>query len=892
MANGIFMAVGRPRFVVDRAGASVECAARFRGHSREPAVQTRDFFNPLRHSPSSRGQWLQPGYSNDDDVPADHQNDRPRLVPSPVASLLAGSRHPAWEPFMTGVGPGASMNLDGRQPAQPVWRRWLLCAATAIIGVVATVFLSLKIADTDRARSIAELRSRATLLSKNIENRIEDVLLPLSALAVFLESQPSPTIEVFRATARKLQTLGVPIARLSWQPRIPGSTRRSFEAEARRQGLRDYQILKLGPNGDLVPADPSEEYVPIRLEAVDQGFPSAMGFDLATEPVRWAALEMARDTGRPIGVFPLLRQVVVRGRRVYFVGWPLFDAGPPPETTADRRRRLTGFVSAVMPLHHVIAYAMEHSGQTVESVLFQVMDGGSDKGLKPIALVSPGESPQVLPADTKPDMSGQIVFDFKFRDPLQQWAVSVSYPSGALRMQSWTTGGLVGGLSLAATAALVATLFVVMRNAERDRNQRLGVETLMTAVEDTNRALSRANSNLLDREQASVALARDRTRFLAAASHDLRKPLHALSLFTAALARRVTGEEATELVRSIAEVEASLQAMFNSLLDLSRLDMGAVRARIAPVESEPLVRKLVAEFTPLAREKGLSLRVAGRFPCVLTDPGLLESVLRNLLGNAIKFTTQGGVLVAGRRRDGRASIEVWDTGPGIPSDKADEIFDEFTRLENTAAMPGFGLGLPIARRLCDLIGASLNLWSRPGRGSRFAVSLPPAAADPSEIDALYATTAVQTRRILVVDDEPGVLRGLAMELADQGHAVTTAATFKEALDLIDGAQVFEFAIFDLNLSGRIEGWDLVSAWRRRRPGRPVIVMTGNTDPETLRRVDEWRLPTLFKPVRAEALHEAIANPAALVQDPGLSRARSLPPGCARQARGRSRRRRS
>lgn len=873
-APGLVMVAGWPGITSVGPDIVLDCVAWSRDHPCDPALWPR----VLLVAPRCLRQCVRAGCNQDRPV---FMNDQPSFTPTapPAFPRQSGALSPVRVPrgtapgrVVTGVGNDAFTGAAGQRADRSVWRRYVVCAVMAALGISASVLLGVITADTERNSAIAELHSRATLIGKHIENRIEDVLLPLSALAVFLESQPSPNAEAFRATARKLQTLGVPIARLSWEPRIQGSMRETFEADARRDGLDGYQIRQMAQDGELVPADPSEEYIPIRLEATDHGFPSLMGFDMASDPVRRAALVMARDTGRPIGIFPQLRQVEVRGRPVYLVVWPLFDAGPSPETPEDRRRRLTGFVSVLMPLHDIIVYAMSNIGLTSETVLFQAATAGSDSRLIPIAIAGPGEQPRMIAAGAAPERLGDAVFHFNFRNLLQQWAVSLGYPATALQTHVGSVGWLVGVLAMAASTALVAALFIVMRNAERDRRQRLGVETLMTALEDSNHALSQANLNLRDREQASVALARDRTRFLAAASHDLRQPLHALLLFTTALSRRVTGEEATSLVRSISEIGLSLQAMFNSLLDLSRLDMGAVHARVAPAALDPLVRKLVAEFTPQAREKGLSLRVAGRFPTVRTDTGLLESVLRNLIGNAIKFTDRGGVLIAGRQRGWRVSVEIWDTGPGIPDDKCAEIFDEFTRLDDTAGKPGFGLGLPIVRRLCDLIGATLHLWSRRGRGSRFAVLLPIAVVDPSAPEVPTTDTTGPARRILVVDDEPVVLRALHLELSDQGHVVTAVATAKEAFHLIDGPQCFDCAIFDLNLSGRNAGWDLVSAWRRRCPDRPVIVMTGSTDPETLRRVDEWALPTLFKPVPAEALHAALANPAGLVQTPALSRA--------------------
>ena len=422
---------------------------------------------------------------------------------------------------------------------------------------------------------------------------------------------------------------------------------------------------------------------------------------------------------------------------------------------------------------------------------------------------------------------------------------------------------LAGGLGLLGTMFVTGIIYVLARQAEWDRTGRRQTERLMTELEDVNLALVDANALLHEREQASVSLAHARTRFLASASHDLRQPLHALALFTSALARRVTEPAAIELVGHIRGLGLSMQGMFTSLLDLSRLDTGAIEPRVQNCDIDAMTGRLLSEYAPRANAKEVRVRKAGRFPVVETDPGLLESVLRNLIDNAIKFTDKGGVLIAGRIRGGGLVLEVWDTGPGIRAGDIEQIFEEFERLEATVQKPGFGLGLPIVRKLCVLIGATLSVCSRPGQGSRFAVALPRSVgAEPRDPNAaLGVRRSVARKTVLLADDDASVLRALSLELTDLGHTVYAASTRDGGMRLIEGATAFDLAILDLRLGGAHDGWVLIEAWLALRPDAAIVVMTGSTDAETLHRVRASGLPTLFKPVAPDTLHRIMEHPA-------------------------------
>ncbi|MBK1688409.1 two-component sensor histidine kinase [Rubrivivax gelatinosus] len=278
-------------------------------------------------------------------------------------------------------------------------------------------------------------------------------------------------------------------------------------------------------------------------------------------------------------------------------------------------------------------------------------------------------------------------------------------------------------------AAVVASLFVVTAVMARAHGG-----ALRQAIRLKNRTAELAEQLRVEKAEAEAArraaeaASLAKTRFLAAASHDLRQPLHAMSLYTQALQQRPHEPEVAALVEGInASVEA-LDGLFGELLDITRIDSGGVEPRPVPLPMQPLFARLRLHFEPLAAEKRLVLRFRGDALVAHADPVLVERVLRNLLSNAIRYTDRGGVLVACRQRGGRLLLQVWDTGVGIEAGNLPRVFDEFFQVRDLSPprRRGLGLGLAIVRRLGVLMAADLGVRSRPGRGSVFSLTLPAA----------------------------------------------------------------------------------------------------------------------------------------------------------------------
>lgn len=372
---------------------------------------------------------------------------------------------------------------------------------------------------------------------------------------------------------------------------------------------------------------------------------------------------------------------------------------------------------------------------------------------------------------------------------------------------------------------------------------------LESARAELERRVSERTAELTRANRALAEATADKTRFLAAASHDLLQPLHAARLFLSAMEGRVDTGAAPLLAKAGQSIDGGEQ-LLRALLDISRIDAGGVTPRVERVDLAALVRDVVDTMRPLATEKGLSLRFVGKGVVVDSDPALLRSIVQNLLSNAIRYTARGGIVAGVRRRGAGARVEVWDSGPGIAEDKQRLIFREFERLD-TGGEAGLGLGLAIVDRTARLIGADIGLSSRPGHGSRFSVLLPLAAVQAAVIAHEAVPTAESpARTVLVIDDDPAVTDASAALLTSWGHSVTTAGSAEQALDLHGR---FDAALIDFDLGDGIDGLELAALLRARgRAGRFALV-TASTAPGIAERADKMGIALMTKPVDLAAL---------------------------------------
>lgn len=346
-----------------------------------------------------------------------------------------------------------------------------------------------------------------------------------------------------------------------------------------------------------------------------------------------------------------------------------------------------------------------------------------------------------------------------------------------------------------------------------------------------------------------------KSRFLAAASHDLRQPLAALALYVDVLKTEVS-PDADDLLAHIEDCVGNLSDLLTDLLDISKLDAGAVTPKLSSVSIEDVMGSLVSVHLAEAESKNLSLRQRSCGVMVQTDLQLLKRIVGNLLANAVRYTEQGGILIACRRHQGKRWIEVWDTGMGIPEDQAASIFDEFTQLGDDARNRGSGLGLSIAAKAAALLGLRIRMHSQPGHGSMFAIELPPdSTAVPDQPQR--PPDAMTGLRIALVEDNVHVLMALAKALEGLGHQVVAAECMSSLLQGLEG-QKPDIVISDYRLAQGVRGFDVIAATRRAfDDDLPAIIITGDTDPDLIVRMAEQGITVHYKPFQIGTLNAII-----------------------------------
>jgi Na+/proline symporter/signal transduction histidine kinase len=395
-------------------------------------------------------------------------------------------------------------------------------------------------------------------------------------------------------------------------------------------------------------------------------------------------------------------------------------------------------------------------------------------------------------------------------------------------------------------------------------------ETLEQRVRERTEQLIRLNDELARAKTEADDANVSKTRFLAAASHDILQPLNAARLSATSLLERMDehadekGAQERTLARNVDAALESVEEILTALLDMSRLDSGAMKAELSNFRIEDILRPLRLEFGPQAKERGLKLTFVPCSATVRSDRRLLRRLLQNLVSNAIKYTPKGRVLVGCRRMGDRIRVEVWDTGLGIPLEKQKSVFREFERLANAAkTAPGLGLGLSIVERLSKVLHHKIRLASTPGKGSLFSVELPVAAAQPINVEAPEAPVAHQPLAgliVLAIDNEPRILEGMKSLLGGWGCRVVVAGSEKEAgaalaqLGILPDVLIADYHLDETN------GLELIPTLRRKIGAHlPAILITADRTPDVRDRAAALDIRVLNKPVKPAALRSLLSQ---------------------------------
>jgi signal transduction histidine kinase/CheY-like chemotaxis protein len=542
------------------------------------------------------------------------------------------------------------------------------------------------------------------------------------------------------------------------------------------------------------------------------------------------------------------------------------------------------------------AYVVDARGRLIADPDISLVLRNTDMSGRP--QVQAARAPQTVADQLVPgvDSQGKSVISAHAAVAPLNWLVFVDLPTAEAHAPLY---GSIARSAISVLAAIVVALFaglvltrrmVVPIRALHDGAARIGrgdlIQRISIKTNDELESLGDEFNNMAARLQESYATLERKveqrtrqlelanlakSRFLAAASHDLRQPLHALGLFVAQLHGRV---RVNERKRILARIDAALSAMnelFNALLDISKLDAGVLSPSITQFPVAKLLDRVDTTFTEAAREKGISLRIISSSAWIRSDFILLERIVFNLVSNAVRYTSSGGVVVGCRKRGANLRIEVWDTGTGVPQDQQQNIFGEFYRLDAPRGdgRSGLGLGLAIVERLCRLLDHSLNLRSTLGKGSCFSIAVPLVAPGPevgkAPVPAPTPANALMdasTRKLVaVIDDDPLVLEGMGGLFRTWGYHLVVAGTDDEAFAAVTNRdRPPDLIISDYHLPGGKTGIELIERLRRALSAEiPAFLVSGDTSPELLRQVRASGYHLLHKPVEPMALRAMVSH---------------------------------
>ncbi len=401
--------------------------------------------------------------------------------------------------------------------------------------------------------------------------------------------------------------------------------------------------------------------------------------------------------------------------------------------------------------------------------------------------------------------------------------------------------------------------------AIRDVTERRRVEAELGAAREASErergAANHAREVADEARQSADRANQAKSRFLATASHDLRQPLQTLALLNGALRRMVTSPDATEVLAQQDHAVATMSRLLNALLDISKLESGAVKPEPRDFRIATVLEQVRREFAPIAESKGLELLVEAAADSVRSDPALVEQILKNLVSNAVKYTRKGRVVVRCRREGAALRIEVVDTGVGIPAAQLAYIYDEFYQVGVPAnsSREGYGLGLSIVQRVVKLLDVRLEATSEVGKGSVFALLLPRAHSRVSDFESqeprarLSAEPAATGVDVLLVEDDASVRDATGMLLRVEGYRVTAVASFAEAVRAATEAAP-ELLVTDYHLGNGELGTQVIAALRERvGADLKIILLTGDTSAVIKEMRSDPNLRIMSKPVDAEEL---------------------------------------
>ena len=734
-----------------------------------------------------------------------------------------------------------------RFPRRHALAPWFVLALSLIASAAATGYVARSVREHERLQfANAVETARAALIE-----RIDAYVATLRAGSALFAAGGPVTRDVFHRWAEhlELQEHFPGVQGIGFSARVAGPDLAPLVRRMRAEGDADFHVWPDGPRREV--------HAILYLEPLDRRNRTAIGYDMYSDPVRRAAMERARDTGRAAatGKVTLVQEIAPSKQAGFLIYVPVYRDQLAPESVAARRAKLVGFVYSPFRTADLLRGIFRR--ERTPRVDVTVFDGD---GTDPADLLY-----EPAAADARHAwMTARQHLDVAGRRWTLQFTTRPAFEAAAGR-------GFVPMVAVTG-GAFSLLLFLV---AAAQARARLAAEATAGELRETEGRLRAETEALTHARAAAEHASRLKDEFLATVSHELRTPLAAIFGWTQALRRNHRDE--AQLARGLETIERNVRLqtqLVSDLLDVSRIVSGKMRLELRPLQPATYVDSVIETVRPGADAKGVAIEAAldRNAGPVLADPARLQQILWNLLSNAVKFTPAGGrIRVSLARRADAVVLAVEDTGIGIGPDFLPFVFDRFRQVDSstTRRHGGLGLGLAIVRHLVELHGGTVRAESAgEGRGARFVVALPRAAAlaapatEPAP--ALPSTPVRRLRgvRVLVVDDEPDGRDVVKSLLEDREAEVVTAPSVRAALAAVDDFAP-DVVVSDIGMPGE-DGYALIRALRARGPERggavPAIALTAFARAEDSRRAHRAGFQIhLAKPVDDEELVASIAD---------------------------------